>query len=102
MQKRRPAAAEAPKKAEPPPPPVQATPKPKVKKLTYAERLELDRIDKELPQLEKRKEELLTILGQGIADHHKMMERSIELERTVQQLDRMSERWLELMERAEG
>lgn len=70
------------------------------KKLTYAERLELQRIDKEMPALEKRKEELLVIMAQGGTDHHAMMERSIELERTVSELDRMTDRWLELSERA--
>ncbi|MBS1583458.1 MAG: ABC-F family ATP-binding cassette domain-containing protein [Bacteroidetes bacterium] len=104
-QKRKAVAAKealAPKKAEPVPDTPVATSKPKARKLTYGERLELERIDKELPQLEKRKEELLAIMAQGGTDHHAMMERSIELERTVHQLDRMGERWLELMERAEG
>jgi ATP-binding cassette subfamily F protein uup len=71
------------------------------KKLTYAERLELQRIDKEMPQLEKRKEELLAIMAQGGTDHHAMMEHSIELERTIKELDRMTDRWLELSERAD-
>ncbi|MFT3886273.1 MAG: ABC-F family ATP-binding cassette domain-containing protein [Flavobacteriales bacterium] len=105
MQKRKTAAAKeapAPKKVEPVPAAPVTTSKPKAKKLTYGERLELERIDKEMPQLEKRKEELLAIMAQGGTDHHAMMERSIELERTVQQLDRMGERWLELMERAES
>ena len=70
------------------------------KKLTYGERLELERIDKEMPKLEARKEELLLIMAQGGTDHHAMMERSIELERTVKELDRITDRWLELSERA--
>ncbi|MCB0767382.1 MAG: ABC-F family ATP-binding cassette domain-containing protein, partial [Flavobacteriales bacterium] len=71
------------------------------KKLTYAERLELQRIDKDMPKLETRKEELLVIMATGGNDHHKMMEHSIELERTVKELDRMTDRWLELSERAD-
>lgn len=70
------------------------------KKLTYAERLELQRIDKDLPGLEKRKAELLAILSAGGTDHHAMMEKSIELERVIKDLDRMTDRWLELSERA--
>ncbi|MCW5899045.1 MAG: ABC-F family ATP-binding cassette domain-containing protein [Flavobacteriales bacterium] len=70
------------------------------KKLTYAERLELQRIDKDLPGLEKRKAELLAILSAGGTDHHAMMEKSIELERIIKDLDRMTDRWLELSERA--
>ncbi|HEX2617068.1 MAG TPA: ABC-F family ATP-binding cassette domain-containing protein, partial [Flavobacteriales bacterium] len=107
MQKRKAVTSKAapePKKIEPAAPVQQAAaPKAKAKgkKLTYGERLELERIDKEMPQLEKRKEELLTLMAKGDTDHHAMMERSLELERTVEKLDRMSERWLELMERAE-
>jgi len=70
------------------------------KKLTYAEKLELQRIDKEMPKLEARKEELLAIMAAGGTDHHKMMEHSIELEKAVKELDRMMDRWLELSERA--
>jgi ATP-binding cassette subfamily F protein uup len=70
------------------------------KKLTYAERLELQRIDKEMPLLEARKEELLIIMAAGGTDHHKMMEHSIELERAIKDLDRMTDRWLELSERS--
>ncbi|MFN3875181.1 MAG: ABC-F family ATP-binding cassette domain-containing protein, partial [Flavobacteriales bacterium] len=82
----------------------KAPPAPKAepprKKLTYAERLELQRIDRELPRLEARKEELLAIMAQGGADHHAMMEHSIALERTIAELDRMTDRWLELSEKA--
>jgi ATP-binding cassette subfamily F protein uup len=70
------------------------------KKLTYAERLELERIDKEMPALENRKGELLDLMAAGSGDHHRMMEYSIELERAVKELDRMTDRWLELSERA--
>jgi ATP-binding cassette subfamily F protein uup len=72
---------------------VQQAPLPARKKLTYAERLELQRIDKEMPKLEKRKEELLHIMSQGGTDHHAIMERSIELERIVAELERMTDRW---------
>ncbi|MBK8499119.1 MAG: ABC-F family ATP-binding cassette domain-containing protein [Flavobacteriales bacterium] len=70
------------------------------KKLTYAEKLELQRIDKEMPKLEKKKEELLALMAQGGTDHHAIMERSIELERIVKELDAMTDRWLVLSERA--
>ncbi|HMQ75479.1 MAG TPA: ABC-F family ATP-binding cassette domain-containing protein [Flavobacteriales bacterium] len=82
--------------AEPPRPDAPAG----VKKLTYAERLELQRIDKEMPKLEARKEELLAIMAAGGTDHHAMMAHSIELEKAIKDLDRMTDRWLELSERA--
>ncbi|MBK9175392.1 MAG: ABC-F family ATP-binding cassette domain-containing protein [Flavobacteriales bacterium] len=69
------------------------------RKLTYAERIELQRIDKEMPKLEKRKEELLVQMAQGGMDHHKMMVHSIELEKTIKELDRITDRWLELSEK---
>jgi ATP-binding cassette subfamily F protein uup len=77
-----------------------ATEAPVRKKLTYAERLELERIDKQMPDLEARKEQLLQLMATGTGDHHQMMEHSIELERAVKELDRMTDRWLELSERA--
>ncbi|MBL7939507.1 MAG: ABC-F family ATP-binding cassette domain-containing protein [Flavobacteriales bacterium] len=70
------------------------------KKLTYAERIELGKIDKEMPLLEKKKEELLLALSQGGSDHHAIMERSIELERTTARLDELTDRWLVLSEKA--
>ncbi|MBK6626019.1 MAG: ABC-F family ATP-binding cassette domain-containing protein [Flavobacteriales bacterium] len=70
------------------------------RKLTYAERLELQRIDKEMPRLEARKAELLALMAAGGTDHHAMMAHSIELEKAIKDLDRMADRWLELSERA--
>jgi ATP-binding cassette subfamily F protein uup len=75
---------------------------PAKKKLTFAERLELQKIDKEMPKLEARKQELLVILAKGGTDHHAMMQQSMDLEKVMKELDRISDRWLELSERAEG
>ena len=69
------------------------------KKLTYAERLELGKIDKEMPLLEKKKDELLRSISQGGTDHHVIMERSVELERTTARLDQLTDRWLVLSEK---
>ncbi len=72
----------------------------KTGKATYAERLELKKIDRELPKLEARKEELLKEMAEKSADHHAVMELSIKLETLARQLDEMGDRWLELMEKA--
>jgi ATP-binding cassette subfamily F protein uup len=80
--------------------PATAAIEPAKKKLSYAERLELQRLDKEMPKLEARKEELLVIMAAGGTDHHKMMEQSIALEKTIAELDRMMDRWLLLSEKA--
>ena len=69
------------------------------KKLTHAEKIELQKIDKEMPKLEKKKEEILLLMAQGGADHHVIMEQSIALEKATSELDRMTDRWLELSER---
>ena len=102
LQKQR---ASAPKVEAPRPAPAATVPAATAKKnapakLTFNERKELNRIDNEMPKLEKKKEELLAILAKGGTDHHAMMERSMELEETIKQLDRMTDRWLELSERA--
>ena len=85
------------RKAAPAPSP--APPKAPSRKLTYAEKLELQKIDKAMPELEARKAELLAIMEAGGTDHHAIMERSIELERTIAELDRMTDRWLVLSEK---
>ena len=69
------------------------------KKLSFNERKELNRIDAEMPKLEKKKEELLALLAKGGTDHHAMMERSMELETTIKQLDQLTDRWLVLSEK---
>ncbi len=69
-------------------------------KLTYGERIELRKIDKELPALEKKKEETLAEMAEKASDHHAVMELSIKLETLARQLDEMGDRWLELMEKA--
>ena len=71
-------------------------------KITYAERLELRKIDQQLPKLEQKKAELLAEMAEKASDHHAVMELSIELEKTTAELDRISERWLVLMEKEEG
>ncbi|HRN37789.1 MAG TPA: ABC-F family ATP-binding cassette domain-containing protein, partial [Flavobacteriales bacterium] len=43
-------------------------------KLTYGERIELRKIDKELPALEKKKEETLAEMAEKASDHHAVME----------------------------
>ncbi len=75
-------------------------PQEKAKKLSFAERLELEKIDKAMPTLEKRKAELLELMVKDSADHHAIMEHSVQLEKVTTELDRISDRWLVLSERA--
>ena len=63
---------------------------------------ELKKLDKEVPALEKKKEELLAKIAASTTDHHAIMQLSLELEKAVKLLDEKSERWLVLMEKAEA
>jgi ATP-binding cassette subfamily F protein uup len=71
-------------------------------KLTYAERIELKKIDKELPELEKRKEQTLADMAEKASNHHAVMELSIQLEQITAKLEKLGDRWLVLMEKEEG
>jgi ATP-binding cassette subfamily F protein uup len=71
-------------------------------KMTYAERNELKKLDKEMPELEKKKEEIAAEMVAKSADHHAIMQLSLELEKATAQLESMGERWLILMEKQEA
>ncbi len=83
-------------------PPSSGDPAGNRKKMTFGEKNELKKLDKEVPALEKKKEELLAKISAGGNDHHAIMQLSIDLEKTVKQLDEKGERWLVLMEKAEA
>jgi ATP-binding cassette subfamily F protein uup len=72
------------------------------KKMTFGEKNELKKLDKEVPALEKKKEDLLAKIAASTTDHHAIMQLSLDLEKTVKQLDEKGERWLMLMEKAEA
>ncbi|MBK9627465.1 MAG: ABC-F family ATP-binding cassette domain-containing protein [Flavobacteriales bacterium] len=77
----------------------QKKPAATAKKMSYAERLELQKIEKEIPKLEAKKAEILEAMGKGGVDHHKIMELSVELEKTGKRLDEITDRWLVLSEK---
>lgn len=97
MEKRnKPKAAPAPvaAKVEAPKP---ATDAPK-KKLTYKERLELEQLDKDMPELEKRKAELTEFMNSGVTDHEELLAKGAELQEVIDTLEEKEMRWLELSE----
>ncbi len=75
---------------------------PERSKMSFGEKNELKKLDKEVPALEKKKEELLAMIAAGGTDHHAMMQHYVDLEKAVKELDEKSERWLVLMEKAEA
>ncbi|UXX80870.1 ABC-F family ATP-binding cassette domain-containing protein [Reichenbachiella carrageenanivorans] len=70
------------------------------RKLTYKEKQEFESIEKEMPKLEARKEELAGLLNSGETDHIQLTEWSNEVEQIVEKLDELEIRWLELSEMA--
>jgi len=66
-------------------------------KLTYGERLEFEKLEKSIADLEHRKDELADALSQS-ESNEELLRISAELEKLVAQLDAQTERWLELGE----
>jgi ATP-binding cassette subfamily F protein uup len=69
------------------------------KRLSYKEKMEFDQLEKDLPLLEKKRDELSSQI-QGEQDHEKLLAMGAELGRIAQTLDEAEMRWLELSERA--
>ena len=68
-------------------------------RLSYKEKLEFERLEKELPSLEARRTALQADLMQE-SDHQKMQTMGEELGKLSAQIDEAEMRWLELSERA--
>lgn len=79
-----------------PTPSVAATPSTK-KKLSFKEQRELEMIDKEIPELEKKRAEILEKLNNE-SDYEKISVFSAELEKISDRMDELEMRWLELQE----
>lgn len=80
----------------------ETLPKPSVapatkKKLSFKEQRELDMIDKEIPELEKKRAEILEKLNNE-GDYEKISVFSAELEKISDRMDELETRWLELQE----
>lgn len=92
------AAAAAPKEEKPAQKPEAAAEAPKVKtKLTYGERLEFEKLEKEIDELEARKETLAQRLS-NTNDNEELMAVSQELDEVVKAVEARTERWMELAE----
>ncbi|MEZ7508507.1 ABC-F family ATP-binding cassette domain-containing protein [Cloacibacterium sp. Arc13] len=67
------------------------------KKLSFKEQRELETIEKEMPELEKKRAEILEKLNNE-ADYEKIATLSAELEKASEKLEEYEMRWLELQE----
>ena len=72
------------------------------KKITYGEKLELEKLNDEIPRLEQKKEELIASLGDAAADHEELAKRAEQLGELTKRIEILGDRWLELSEKAEG
>lgn len=68
-------------------------------KITYAERLELKNLEKELDILEQNKEVLTLSLNESGSNHEKLMELGNSMKEILQSIDHKTERWMELSEK---
>lgn len=68
------------------------------KKLSYKERIEFDKIEKELENLELQKENVSEKLSSGELSNDELMKAGEELSAIVQEIDAKTNRWLELSE----
>ena len=73
--------------------------KPTTEKMTYKEKLELDTLTKSMPELEKKKEALLTKLNESNLEYSLITSISEELSTINQALESAEIRWLELSEK---
>ncbi len=66
------------------------------RKLSNKEKMEYNSLQSEIEKLEKRKEEINTLLNSGTTDHTQLTTWGAQLEQVIFQIDQKTERWLEL------
>ena len=80
---------------------VQTVEKPKSNKLSFKEKRELETLEAKIPENEKRLAEIEHELSKFATDSFKLNELITEQQKLNTKLEKDSERWLELSERAE-
>ena len=68
------------------------------RKLSNKEKTELSNLQSEIDKLEKKKAEINTLMNSGTTDHQQLTEWGKQFDDVVAQLDKKTERWLELSE----
>ena len=67
-------------------------------KLSYKEKLEFEQLEKDIPALEEKKNQLSLQLNDAMTDHEELLKITQELGDITQELDSKTDRWLELSE----
>jgi ATP-binding cassette subfamily F protein uup len=70
----------------------------KKRKLSFKEKEEYETIQRRLPELEKTKDELTLILSSGELSNDELMKNGTSLGKVVEEIDALTERWIELAE----
>jgi ATP-binding cassette subfamily F protein uup len=70
----------------------------KKRKLTFKEKEEYETIERRLPELEKTKDELTLTLSSGELSNEELMKNGTALGKVVEEIDSLTERWIELAE----
>ena len=68
------------------------------RKLSYAEKREFEQLEKDIEQLNNKKDELNQLLVSGENDHEKLTQWGVELKQVEEEIDAKELRWLELSE----
>ncbi|MFZ9214448.1 MAG: ABC-F family ATP-binding cassette domain-containing protein, partial [Sediminibacterium sp.] len=75
-----------------------AAPAPPIKKMTFKEKHEFEKLEKEMPTLEKEKEKLTAALSDETLNYDQITALADSLTKVTQTLEEMELRWLELSE----
>jgi len=87
------------KESKPSTAPIERPAQPDVKKkMGFKEKREFEQLEKDMAWLEGRKKELADLMNSGETDHTRLLAWATEMERVVADLDRCTDRWLELSE----
>lgn len=70
----------------------------KKRKLSFKEKEEYETIERRLPELEKTKDELTLTLSSGKLSNEELMKNGTALGKVVEEIDALTERWIELAE----
>ena len=71
---------------------------PKKRKLSFKEKEEYETIERRLPELEKTKDVLTLTLSSGELSNEELMKNGTALGKVVEEIDSLTERWIELAE----
>ncbi|HEY3405780.1 MAG TPA: ABC-F family ATP-binding cassette domain-containing protein, partial [Ohtaekwangia sp.] len=68
------------------------------KKASFKEKQEFEKLQSEIAELEKKKEEITHLLNQGTTDHKQLQQWSLDIQNINSTLEEKTMRWLELSE----